>query len=82
MLSATSPTNATVIDRESSPVASKERCMNGRTIAAQKESILIGRATKRATDDPLTALRSERGSVMEELDMWGYLQSYLTALHK
>jgi hypothetical protein len=44
--------------------------MKGKTIAAQKANSLIGRAIKRATDDPLTAFRSERGSVMEGLDMW------------
>ncbi|MFT4947041.1 MAG: hypothetical protein ACI8TL_001279, partial [Natronomonas sp.] len=61
---------AAVIDRESSPVANRERCIKGKTIAAQKESCLIGRANRRGTDTPLTAFRSERGSVVEELDMW------------
>lgn len=70
MFSTTRPMNAAVIDRESSPVANRDRCMNGNTIAAQKESCLTGRASKRGTDTPLTAFRNERGSVMEELDMW------------
>lgn len=73
--------NASVIDRDSSPVANRDRCKNGSTITVQNASTLTGRATRRGTERLLTASRKDWGSVMEGLDMIHTPVNHTRSLH-